>query len=142
MNFSIGEAASAAGCKVQTVRYYEQIGLLSAVARTAGNQRVYSDGSVSRLAFIRHARALGFSLDDVRQMLSLSDKPAQSCEEIDAIARERLAEVNNRIRLLTNLKTELEHMISACAGGDVADCRIVQALSDHDNCDHDHHPAS
>ena len=135
---SIGALARRTDTKIQTIRYYEQIGLLPEPARTAGNQRVYADTDVERLAFIRHARALGFSLDDVRALLTLSDEPGRSCEEVDALAQDHLANVEARIASLTALKTELERMIDRCRGGQVADCRILSVIADHRLCSTEH----
>ena len=84
---TIGKLEQAAGVKVPTIRYYEQIGLLPDAERSTGNQRMYSRKTQERLAFIRHARELGFPLEAIRDLLSLSDRPDQSCAEVDAIAR-------------------------------------------------------
>lgn len=131
---TIGRVAESAGCKVQTIRYYEQVGLLPRPARSAGNQRIYGKPDLDRLAFIRHARGLGFSLDAIRDLLSLSDKPDQACDAADAIARAQLNEVERRLVRLQALKTELQRMIEQCRGGKIADCRVIDALNDHANC--------
>ena len=137
-HLTIGRVASAAGCKVQTIRYYEQIGLLRAPIRSAGNQRLYRPADVERLTFIRHARELGFSLDSIRELLDLSDRPDQSCAAVDSIAKAHLIEVERRIRRLEALKTELERMVDHCAGGIVADCRVIETLADHSLCSGNH----
>lgn len=126
--FSIGQAARVAGTKVQTVRYYEQIGLLPEPDRTAGNQRVYDRSRVERLSFIRRARELGFSLGAIRDLLNLSNKPSAPCEAVDAITNEQLAEVRLRIARLTALEGELERMLQTCSGGRVGECRIIEAM--------------
>ncbi len=128
-SLTIGRLAARAGCKVQTIRYYEQIGLLPAPPRTAGNQRVYDANHADRLAFIRHARELGFPLDAVRELLALSDDPARPCEDADRIARTQLREVERRIARLSRLKAELERTVSGCTGGRIAECRVIQVLS-------------
>src|SRR6478672_3803198 len=97
----IGEAAKQTGVKVPTIRYYEQIGLLPAPPRSRGNRRLYAVTDLRRLAFIRHARELGFDVEAIRTLLSLQDNPDQSCAAADAIARARLAEVERRIASLT-----------------------------------------
>ncbi|WP_293864405.1 helix-turn-helix domain-containing protein [uncultured Alsobacter sp.] len=129
-SFPIGEVARRTGVKVPTIRYYEGIGLLPAPPRTDGNRRVYDAGDLRRLAFIRHARELGFEVDAIRTLLSLQDHPDQSCAAADAIARTRLAEVDRRIARLVALKTELERMVDHCAAGRVADCRVIETLAD------------
>ena len=131
---TIGRLGEAAGVKVPTIRYYEQIGMLPEPKRSAGNQRLYDRSALDRLAFIRHARDLGFPLEAIRDLLSLSDRPDQPCAAADAIAREQLAAVEARIARLTALKTELERMVSRCAQGTIADCRVIEALGDHSNC--------
>lgn len=138
---TIGRLARATGCKVQTIRYYEQIGLMPEPLRTSGNQRRYDPGHAERLAFIRHSRELGFSLDAIRELLEISDDPERSCETVDRIARDRLLEVDRRIRSLNAMKDELERMILQCRGDKVADCRIIEVLSDHSQClEQDHEP--
>jgi len=140
---TIGKLGEAAGVKVPTIRYYEQIGLLREPDRSAGNQRLYGQSALDRLAFIRHARELGFPLDTIRDLLSLSDRPDQSCAAADVIARAQLAEVESRLARLTALKAELERMVVQCAGGRIADCRVIEVLGDHSLCATDHqHPES
>ncbi|SCA55420.1 MerR family transcriptional regulator [Candidatus Terasakiella magnetica] len=131
VSYTIGKVAKATGCKVPTIRYYEEIGILAPAERTAGNQRVFSQKHLDRLLFIRHARDLGFSLEAIRQLLRLSDDPDQSCEAADAIAREQLGEVDKRISKLKALKKELQHMITQCKGGRISDCRIIEVISTH-----------
>ncbi|WP_282606832.1 helix-turn-helix domain-containing protein [Pelagibius sp. Alg239-R121] len=130
-SFTIGQLSRETGCKVPTIRYYEQIGLLPEPGRSAGNQRVYGQQHLSRLAFIRHSRELGFSQAEIRQLLELSDHPDQPCAEINAIAQKHLDEVNHRISRLESLKAELERMVHACQGGKVEDCRVIDTLADH-----------
>lgn len=134
MNFTIGHLAKSAGCTVQAVRYYEQVGLLPRTERSNGNQRLYDRAAADRLSFIRHARELGFTLDAVRDLLSLSDDPDQPCEAADAIARGQLAQVERRIEHLLALKRELRRMVAQCSGGRISDCRVIEALNDHANC--------
>ena len=133
---SIGEAARQSGVKVPTIRYYEQIGLLPVPPRTDGNRRHYDSADVSRLAFIRHARELGFEVDAIRTLLVLQDDPDQPCASADTIARARLVEIEQRIASLTALKAEMERMIEGCRHGRVATCRVIETLADHGNCKH------
>lgn len=132
--YSIGEIAKEGNCQVQTIRYYEHIGLIPAPERTAGNQRIYRQAHRDRLSFIRHSRELGFSLDQIREILALSDSPDHSCEDVDTIARSHLADVESKIKRLQGMKKELKRMIEQCAGKQVADCRIIEVLSDHSLC--------
>lgn len=138
---TIGKLGTQAGVKVPTIRYYEQIGLLPEAERSTGNQRLYGRRALERLAFIRHARDLGFSLGAIRDLLSLSDDPDQPCAAADAIARTQLAEVESRIARLTALKVELQRMLVQCAHGTIADCRVIEVLGDHSLCSTDHRHA-
>ncbi len=128
---TIGDLARRTGTKVETIRYYERIGLLPAPARTGGNYRAYDEGQVGRLSFIRRARDLGFPLDDVRELLSLSDRRDRSCAAVDVIARQHLAEVERKIADLTMLRDELAGIIGQCRQDTIADCRIIEALAPH-----------
>ncbi|RMD62562.1 MAG: MerR family transcriptional regulator [Alphaproteobacteria bacterium] len=138
---SIGHLARETGCKVQTIRYYEDIGLMPAPLRSAGNQRRYGPAHVARLAFIRHSRELGFSLDAIRELLSLADDPDQPCDAADRIARAQLAAVETRLARLQALKLELERMVACCQGGRIAECRVIEVLADHNECLHKDHTA-
>ena len=131
---TIGSLAKKTGTKVQTIRYYEQIGLLPEPGRTEGGQRRYSDGELDRLAFVRHARQLGFPLDAIRELLDLSDHPDRPCEEADAIARRQLRQVEQRMKRLEALRTELKRMVHECSGGRTADCRVLDVLRNHSEC--------
>ncbi len=139
---TIGRVAAATGCKVQTIRYYEQIGVLPSPDRSEGNQRIYEQTHINRLIFIRHARELGFPLKAIRDLLSLADDPGQSCETADAIARNQLAQVEQRISRLQSLKIELERMVEQCRGGQISDCRVIEVLGDHTLCISDRHDVS
>jgi len=135
---TIGTLARKTGTKVQTIRYYEQIGLMPEPGRTEGGQRRYDGAELDRLAFIRHARQLGFTLDAIRELLDLSDDPAKSCDEADQIARRQLRQVEQRMARLEALRTELERMVHECSGGNTADCRVLEVLRDHSECLTDH----
>ncbi len=137
-NLTIGELAARTSCKIQTIRYYEQIGLMPDALRTTGNQRRFGRQHLERLAFIRHSRELGFSLDTIRELLSLTDEPERSCAAVDRMARRQLRQVESRITRLQALATEFRRMIRRCRGGRIAECRIVQALADHAHCSTEH----
>ena len=136
MEYSIGKLAQETGCKVVTIRYYEKIGMLPSPPRSAGNRRLYGPEHMARLGFIQHCRELGFSQKAIREFLDLTDNPDQSCEAVTGIASAHLDEINRRITQLVALKSELERMITSCAGGRVAQCRIIETLADHShgNC--------
>jgi DNA-binding transcriptional MerR regulator len=132
--FTIGRLAEATATKVQTIRYYETIGLLAPFSRTEGGHRLYDAEDKKRLTFIRHARELGFSIDAIRELLSLSDNPDTSCERADDIAGRQLEEVEQRLKRLKVLQKELKRMVAECGHGRVCDCRVIEVLSDHRLC--------
>lgn len=124
----IGEAAAASGCHLETVRYYERIGLLPVPERTGGGYRVYQPDDVRRLRFIARGRELGFSLDEIRSLLQLSDDPRLSCAEVDHVARHHLAEIRQRMRELSEMARQLQRTVKACDGGERERCAILDAL--------------
>lgn len=124
----IGELANATGTKVETIRYYEQTGLLPAPARTLGSYRSYDGEHLARLSFIRRARNLGFSIEQVRALLDLSDERTRDCASVDRIASEHLRKVDRKIADLTALRRELSSVITSCDGGTIAECRIIEGL--------------
>lgn len=135
---AIGTLAKRAGTKVQTIRYYEQIGLMPEPKRTAGGQRRYGQAELDRLAFIRHARQLGFTLEAIRELLDLSDNPNRSCAEVDLIAHRQLKEVEARTARLEALRKELKRMLAECSRDTVSDCRVLEVLRSHGACLADH----
>lgn len=136
----IGKLAKRTGTKVQTIRYYEEIGLMPEPGRTEGGQRRYGDAALDRLAFIRHARDLGFGLEAIRELLDLSDRPDRPCADVDAVARRHLADVERRIARLNSLRLELDRMLADCGAGRVSECRVLEVLRDHSECLTDHRP--
>jgi DNA-binding transcriptional MerR regulator len=126
----IGRLAELTGVKVPTIRFYEQNGLVPSPRRSAGGQRRYDENAVHRLHFIRHARDLGFSVEDIRQLIALSEHPAMSCDTATEIAHHHLQQVEGKIARLRRIRSELKRMIETCAGGSVAECRILEAISD------------
>lgn len=127
---SIGALAAATATKVVTIRYYETIGLLAAPSRTPANYRSYSDEDLGRLRFIRRCRNLGFTLDQVRQLLRLSSKADQKCSDVDRITAAHLSEIERKIADLAQLAAELRRIGARCKGGGrIANCRIIEALS-------------
>lgn len=135
---TIGAVARITGLKVPTIRFYEAEHLVRAPERTPSGRRLYADSDVRRLSFIRHARLLGFELDDIRALLDLSDNPDRPCADADQLAQRQLEAVAARIEQLQLLKKELTRVVASCAGGVAAKCRVIEALADHDLCESDH----
>jgi len=127
---SIGELAKTASTKVVTIRYYERVGLLPTPPRTSGNYCAYDREHVSQLRFIRRCRDLGFTLDQIRDLLRMSSRKEQDCTEVDRLAAAHLASVEGKIADLKRLAVELRRLNKCCeGGGSIADCRIIEALS-------------
>lgn len=126
----ISDAAAASGCHLETIRYYERVGLMPQPARTASGYRAYSLAEVERLRFISRGRELGFSLEEIRSLLRLDDDPKMLCGEVDVIARTHLADIHQRIDELHRMAAELEQVIAQCAGGERGHCTILHALRD------------
>ena len=126
----IGDLAKGSGTKVVTVRYFEQIGLLPVPSRTAAKYRTYSNEHVRRLWFMRRCRDLGFTLDQIRDLLRLSSRKDAECAEVDRITAQHLIEIENKISDLNRLAKELRRLNSCCQGkGIIANCQIIEALS-------------
>lgn len=127
---TIGNLAKATDTKVETVRYYERIGLMPEPRRSPSNYRNYDARHAERLGFIRRSRALGFSLKQVRELLGLADNRNRSCAAVDDIARAHLAEINQKVADLKVLRRELDALLQQCRHGAVAECGIIKALAD------------
>ena len=127
---SIGDLAKSTGVKAVTIRYYEQAGLMPVPARTEGNYRIYTSEHARRLEFIRRLRDLGFTLDQVRDLLRLSSEENQACDEVDRMTHRHLVTIESKIRDLRKLASELRRLSQCCQGGGrIAECRIIEALS-------------
>jgi MerR family mercuric resistance operon transcriptional regulator len=126
--FAIGGLSRQAGVNIETVRYYERAGLLPKPARSQGGYRLYQVGDVERLCFIRRARDLGCSLDQVRRLLDLADGRSRSCRRVHEIASEHLAEVRAKIDDLRRVERVLGAMVKTCAEGTMPACPLLQAL--------------
>lgn len=136
--YSIGQMSRQTGVKVTTIRYYEKRGLIPSPARTEGGQRRYDEAALERLAFLRHARELGFGLDDIADLMSLAEAPAEDCAPAHEIARKQLAAVDRRMAILSQLRKELARMTEADDPGQAGKCRVIQVLGDHRLCIGDH----
>ncbi len=135
--FSIGELSKRVGVKISTIRYYEQMGLIDAPERSEGNQRRYTKDGLSRLSFIRHSRDLGFSIEDIKDLLSLSQYPEKPCQDAHDIAVQNLKNVQGRIAKLKRLECELKR-ISKCDANSVSSCAVIETLADHQLCETEH----
>jgi MerR family transcriptional regulator, mercuric resistance operon regulatory protein len=123
------ELAQRSGCNIETVRFYEKRGFLPPPPRTAGGHRDYAPDHLRRLTFIRRSRELGFTLHEVRSLLTLVDGSDSTCAEVRAITLEHLADVRRKITDLENLAQTLEDMAAQCDGGTVPVCPVIEALS-------------
>lgn len=123
-----GKLAKITGCNIETIRYYEDIELLKAVDRTSSGHRLYSSDDQSRLRFILRARELGFSIAELRSLLSLVDSNEYSCGEVLSVTREHIDSVKRKISDLRKLERTLTEISSHCDGGDVPDCPIIDSL--------------
>jgi len=126
---TIGKLARATGTPAETIRYYERIGLLAAPPRTAARYRIYGRSDVNRRAFMKQSRDLGFTIEEVRVLMTLAQDNDRDCKEVDAIARRHLTDVEGKIGDLQRLAKELRHLIGQCQGGSISECRIIEALA-------------
>ncbi len=133
----IGELAKKAGCKVVTIRYYEQKGLLPKGLRTSNNYRLYNDKDLERLNFIMHCRNHHLSLDEIKRLISCDKNDQQSCEWVGKMIDVHIQEINKQIQSLKELKHHLQDLRCKCSGQDtLANCAIVKQLHQHNNCQH------
>lgn len=130
---SIGAASKQTGCSVPTIRYYEEVGLLPPAPRTESNQRHYDQAAIRRLTFIRRCRDFGFTIEQVRELVGLVDKPNQDCVEVRDIAQMHLQDVQKKLAEFQALEASLSAFVcscnSACAGGPAGDCTILEDLA-------------
>lgn len=127
---TIGRLGQATGVLPETIRYYEQIGLLPTPARTAGGYRIYTPEHVRRLKFIRRSRELGLSVESVRELLTLANDRLRPCARVDRLVREHVHELDHRIAGLERLRRALQQLADSCRGGKVAECRILEVLQE------------
>ena len=128
-NMTIGQMARSAGASVETIRFYEREGLLEHPARSASGYRNYPPEAVARLRMIRQAKELGFSLNEIRELLALRVAPGKSCSDVRARAERKIADIDQRIAALKRMKAALARLAAACAGrGPTSECPILEAL--------------
>ena len=125
----IGDAAERSGCGIETIRFYEKIGVLPEARRTEGDRRAYNSADIARISFIRRARDLGFSLDEVRSLLALAEGSKDACAKVQAITAHHLAEIAAKIAALNAMQTVLADLAQQCARGEVEACPLIEALS-------------
>jgi MerR family mercuric resistance operon transcriptional regulator len=128
-SYTIGKLASLSGVRVETIRYFERIGLLSHPERTAGGHRLFSSADLARLNFVRRAREMGFSQADVRVLLSLSSGELTSCSEVKALAESHLTVIRQKIHDLKELEKTLSSTVAQCTGGKVPKCPVIEAIA-------------
>jgi MerR family mercuric resistance operon transcriptional regulator len=128
-NMTIGQMARSAGASVETIRFYEREGLLEHPARSASGYRKYAPKAVARLRLIRQAKELGFSLNEIKELLALRVAPGKSCSDVRARAERKIADIDQRIAALKRMKAALARLAAACAGrGPTSECPILEAL--------------
>ena len=126
----IGELARRTGCGVETIRYYERVGVLPRPPRSAGRYRLYDTGDVRRLAFVRRARELGFTLDEVRALLVLSAANTENtCSEVREVTARHLADVRAKIADLRAMERVLSEAVRRCNAGEVPGCPLIDTLT-------------
>jgi len=131
-SLSIGELSRRTGVNIETIRYYERIGLLPAPPRSQGRHRLYDELHRQRLVFIRRARALGFSINDTRDLLGLTRGHNLCCAEVKTLTEQHVADIRAKIRDLKKLERVLSELAARCGGTSVPDCPILDALSQPD----------
>ena len=125
---NIGEAAKSSGVSAKMIRHYESVGLFPEASRTDSGYRQYTDKEVSTLRFIRQSRDLGFSLEQIRELLGLWQNRRRSSRQVRALAQAHLEELNSKLRELQEMKATLEHLVHCCHGDDRPDCPIIETL--------------
>lgn len=125
-----GELATQTGCNIETIRYYEKIGMLPPPPRSEGGHRLYGQNLVKRLNFVLRSRDLGFTLEEIRELLRVVDGGNYTCAQVEALAHEHVQDIRRKIKDLKKLKIVLETMASQCSGGKIPQCPIIDALLD------------
>ncbi len=125
---SRGTLAAETGVHPETIRYYEKIQLMPEPPRSDGGHRVYDDQHAQRLRFIKRCRELGFTLEEIRGMLTLVDRGEVSCERVQHLADEHISSVRQKIADLRKIERTLKNLVQQCSGKDVPECPIIDAL--------------
>ena len=133
--FTIGKLADQAGVGIDTIRFYERRGLLPQPQRTAKGYRLYSSDSISRIRFVRRAKKLGFTLDEIETLLKLQDEGGRK-SEVKTLTRNKLEEIDQRIADLNKMRAVLEDLSGQCSGrGNVKSCPIIEAIAENEALD-------
>lgn len=132
---NIGQAATQGGVSAKMIRHYETIGLLKTVRRSAAGYRVYNNNDVHTLRFIRQARSLGFSMDQIRDLLGLWQNQRRTSRKVRELALNHIAELDERIRELQEIRHVLSHLVQHCHGDDRPDCPILESLANDHQAD-------
>jgi MerR family mercuric resistance operon transcriptional regulator len=127
---SIGELSKQSGVHIETIRYYEKIGVMPPPSRSAGGYRLYEAEHLKRLSFVRRSRQLGFSLDEIRGLLHLVDRDAYTCVQVRELALRHMEEIRRKIADLKRLKQVMEEMSAQCSNDRAPECAIIDALFD------------
>jgi MerR family mercuric resistance operon transcriptional regulator len=130
--YAIGQMSRETGVNIETIRYYERIGIMPKPDRTAGGNRQYNHDQLKRLFFIRRARGLGFSLEEIRGLFEMVDRKDFSCSEVHDLTVDHLASVQDKIANLKKLEKALSAMVAECSRGDVPECPILDTLFEAD----------
>ena len=126
--FTIGALSKGTGCNIETIRYYERIGLMPKPPRSPGGHRLYEEDHLRRLTFIRRSRELGFTLEEVRGLLRLVDGGSYTCAEVKTLTLDHAAEVRRKVADLRKLERVLKEMAAECDGGEIPECPIIDTL--------------
>lgn len=126
--YGIGAMSKQTGVNIETIRYYERIGIMPEPDRTPGGNRQYSQDHLKRLFFVRRSRGLGFSLEEIRNLLSMVDGRNFTCGEMHELTSAHLASVQDKISNLQKLEQDLETMVAECGKGDIPACPIIDTL--------------
>lgn len=129
-NFTIGKLSKTTGVHIETIRYYEKIGLLSSPPRSEGGHRLYSKEHLGRLVFLRRSRELGFSIEEIRALLGLLEEGDYTCKDIKALTVQHLHDIRQKVRDLRKLEKALVEIASRCDGGPTQECPILGTLFD------------
>lgn len=126
---NIGQASKATGVSTKMIRYYEQIGLISAALRTASSYRTYGESDIHTLQFVRRARDLGFSVEQIRELLALWRDRSRASSDVKAVALEHVVELERKIAAIQEMTKTLKHLASNCHGDNRPECPIIEEMA-------------